>query len=628
MTTVKALVDQIWEIEGVWVIVTDEDGASANRRKVTDYPYERAAKETWTVKQWLEKRFYANWPDLVAEVRDPDDNKVHGKTLLSTVRAFEWQETDEAEPIDEPVEDGAAAAPARSDSSDLAEVRRTLWKAADELRANSTLSAAEYRGPALGVIFLAYAEHRFEAVRPELEAAASARNPVTPAHYKAKSVLFVPEEARFSYLVDLPEGQDLGAAVDDAMKAVELANPELKGVLPRGYSKLERSTLIELLRRFSALPRKLKGDAFGLIYEDFLSNFAMQEGKGGGEFFTPYSIVRLIVEIIEPYEGRVLDPACGSGGMFVQCAKFVERHAGSATKSLSIFGQEQKEVTVPIAKMNLALHGLGGDIKLGNTYYEDLHHSVGEFDFVMANPPFNVNNVDKDKLSGDKRFPYGLPRNDNANYLWIQQFASALNESGRAGFVMANSAGDAGHSEKDIRQRLVESGVVDVMVAIGTNFFYTVTLPVTLWFLDNRKVGTDREDTVLFIDARNIYNQVDRAHRDFRPEQIEFIANIVRLYRGEDPETVDGSSNLINESFPGGSYVDVPGLCKVANRADIEAQGWSLNPGRYAGTAVGDDAGGDFKADLANLLAEFSRLSDEAESLRTNVASAISGILG
>jgi type I restriction enzyme M protein len=495
-------------------------------------------------------------------------------------------------------------------SDDLAQVRRTLWKAADELRANSTLTPADYRGPVLGLIFLAYAEYRFDAARPELEAEATPRNPVSPDDYRARSVLFVPDEARLSGLVNLPEGEDLGAAVDAAMKAVEAANPELRDVLPRGYQRLERPTLTELLRLFSPLPRTLSGDAFGLIYEDFLSNFAMAEGRLGGEFFTPYSIVRLIVEIIEPFHGKVYDPACGSGGMFVQCAKFVERHSGSATRELSIYGQEQKEVTVPLAKMNLALHGLSGDIRLGNSYYDDLHDVVDKFDFVMANPPFNVNGVDKDKLAGDKRFPFGLPNPDNANYIWIQQFYSALAADGRAGFVMANSAGDASHSEKEIRRQLIESGAVDVMVAIGTNFFYTVTLPVTLWFLDKSKAGTNREDTVLFLDARHLFRQIDRAHRDFLPEQIELLANIVRMYREEEyVYTDDGSWDLLVEHFPGDIYQDVPGLCKVASRAEIKAQGWSLNPGRYTGSAAPADDDGDFNEKLEGLYRDFERLS-------------------
>jgi len=353
----------------------------------------------------------------------------------------------------------------------------------------------------------------------------------------------------------------------------------------------------------------------------------MAEGRLGGEFFTPYSIVRLIVEVIEPFHGRIYDPACGSGGMFGQCPKFVERHKKSASTELAVYGQEQKGGTVPLAKMNLALHGLSGDIRLGNSYYDDLHHAEGAFDFVMANPPFNVNNVDKTKLAGDPRFPFGLPRSDNANYLWIQQFYAALNDTGRAGFVMANSAADAGHSERGIRRELIESGAVDVIVAIDTNFFYTVALPVTLWFLDKEKIGTKAADTVLFLDARQLYRQIDRAHRDFLPEQIEFLANIVRLYRGEDVETVDGSDMLLKERFPDGTYADVPGLCKVATRAEIEAQGWSLNPGRYTGTAAMDEDGEDFTEKLVSLREEFSRLSDEADRLRRTVDAALQRVL-
>ncbi len=495
------------------------------------------------------------------------------------------------------------------------------------MRANSTLGPSEYRGPVLGLIFLAYAEHRFESIRPKVEAKATARRPVTADDYKDKSVLFVPDEARLSALVALPESADLGAAADAAMRAIETDNPELKDVLPKGYQRMEKPVLTSLLRLFAPLPRTLSGDAFGLIYEDFLSNFAAAEGKLGGEFFTPYSIVRLIVEIIEPYHGRVYDPACGSGGMFVQCAKFIERHQGSASGDLSVFGQEQKEVTVPLAKMNLALHGLSGEIGLGNSYYDDLHDSLGAFDFVMANPPFNVNGIDKERLAGDRRFEYGLPRPDNGNYLWIQMFHSALNSSGRAGFVMANSAGDAAHSERDIRQQLIESKSVDVMVAIGSNFFYTVTLPVTLWFLDKGKGGTERENTVLFIDARKLFRQIDRAHRDFLPEQIELIANIVRLYRGEDVESVDGSDELMATNFPDGEYADVPGLCRVATIDEIEAQGWSLNPGRYTGTAAADDDGVDFQERLEELYEEFTKLSDDAESLRAKVDAAVTGIL-
>ncbi|WP_224760630.1 class I SAM-dependent DNA methyltransferase [Salinibacterium sp. ZJ450] len=512
-------------------------------------------------------------------------------------------------------------------TTDLAKVRATLWAAADELRANSKLTPVQYRDPVLGLVFLAYAENRFEAVRGEVEAKATARNPATIADYKARSVLFVPDESRLSHLVGLPEGDDIGKAVDDAIKAIEAANPELKDILPRGYKKLERSTLIELLRLFAPLPTQLEGDAFGFIYEDFLSNFAAQEGKGGGEYFTPYSIVRLIVEILEPFQGRVFDPACGSGGMFVQCAKFVERHHESATRKLSVFGAEKTEDTVALAKMNLALHGLSGDIRQANSYYENPHGAVSAFDYVMANPPFNVDKIKKEQLAGDKRFPFGLPNADNGNFLWIQQFYAALSPKGRAGFVMANSAGDAGHSERDIRKQLIESGSVDVMVAISSNFFYTVTLPVTLWFLDKAKMGTAREDLVLFLDARHIYNQIDRAHRDFHPEQIEFLANIVRLYRGENAEFSTGSEVLLKKSFPDGKYVDVAGLCKVATRAEIEAQGWSLNPGRYTGSAAVDESDEDFAVKLEELYERFTLLSNESDVLRAKVDAAVQGIL-
>lgn len=512
--------------------------------------------------------------------------------------------------------------------TDLAKVRATLWSAADELRANSKLTPVQYRDPVLGLVFLAYAENRFESVRAAVEAGATSRNPATVADYKAKSVLYVPDESRLSYLVDLPEGEDIGKATHDAIKGIEDNNPELKDVLPRGYQKLERSTLVELLRLFAPLPKQLEGDAFGFIYEDFLSNFAAQEGKGGGEYFTPYSIVRLIVEILQPFQGRVFDPACGSGGMFVQCAKFVERHHEKASRKLSLFGTEKTEDTVPLAKMNLALHGLSGDIRQANSYYEDPHEAVGAFDFVMANPPFNVDKIKKDQLAGDKRFPFGLPKADNGNFIWIQQFYAALSAKGRAGFVMANSACDAGHSEKDIRQKLIESGAVDVMVAVGPNFFYTVTLPVTLWFLDKTKLGTEREDTVLFIDARHIFHQIDRAHRDFTAEQIEFISNIVRLYRGEDIQTVDGSNELLEQNFPGGQYVDVGGLCKIVSRAEIEEQGWSLNPGRYTGTAAVDEEDIDFLDCLGRLREEFTKLSNETDALRAQVDAAINGVLG
>ena len=515
--------------------------------------------------------------------------------------------------------------------ADLADVERRLWQAADQLRANSALTPAQYRDPILGLIFLAYAEHRFKELRPQLEGKASPRRPVTPDDYRAQGVLYVPDVALLDYLVDLPEAVDIGKAVDTAMTVIETANAGLNDVLPRGYAKLDPGVLQQMLRLFAPLPEMLSGDAFGLIYEYFLSNFALAEGRLGGEFFTPQSIVRLIVEVIEPFHGRVFDPACGSGGMFVQCAKFVVRHRGSPNSDLSVYGQEQKEVTVPIGRMNLALHGLSGDIRQANSYYEDPHHAVGAFDFVMANPPFNVNGIDKTKLDGQlARFPFGLPRSDNGNYVWIQLFYSSLAARGRAGFVMANSASEARGSEAEIRRQLIQDKAVDVVIAISPNFFYSVTLPVTLWFLDKGKSGTTREQTVLFVDARHIFHQVDRAHRDFLPEQIDLLANIVRLYRGEEPETVTGGEVLLRHAlpFPDDTYVDVPGFCKVATLSEIEAQGWSLNPGRYIGAADVDQDDGSFVEKLSDLYYKFTASSADADELRVKVDTAVRGILG
>jgi len=376
----------------------------------------------------------------------------------------------------------------------------------------------------------------------------------------------------------------------------------------------------ELLKTMNSVPMDIEGDAFGKIYEYFLGHFAMSEGQKGGEFFTPTAIVRLIVGIIEPFHGRIFDPACGSGGMFVQSARFVAEHKKNPGAELSIFGQEKVAETVRLGKMNLAVHGLAGDIRQGNAYYEDLHRSTGKFDFVMANPPFNVDRVDKDRLKDDPRFPFGLPRTDNANYLWIQIFYSTLNDTGRAGFVMANSASDARGSELDIRKQLIEAHSVDAVVAVGSNFFYTVTLPCTLWFFDKGKCKTVRADKVLFIDARHIFRQIDRAHRDWTPAQIEFLANIARLYRGEAVENLHNSADLMAEHFSDGTYADVPGLCKVATLSEIEAQGWSLNPGRYVGVAAREEEDFDFKERLEELNEELETLNTEARELEGRIA--------
>ncbi|MGD0819225.1 MAG: class I SAM-dependent DNA methyltransferase [Desulfomonilia bacterium] len=506
-------------------------------------------------------------------------------------------------------------------------IEAQLWDAADELRANSKLKSSEYSVPVLGLVFLRYADHKFQVAAKELAGTSAGRRTIGPADYQARGVLYLPETARFSALIQLPEGANIGQAINDAMRAIETENPDLKDVLPKAYNRFENALLKELLKTMNSVPMDIEGDAFGKIYEYFLGHFAMSEGQKGGEFFTPIAIVQLIVGIIEPFHGRIFDPACGSGGMFVQSASFVAEHKKNPSAELSVYGQEKVAETVRLGKMNLAVHGLAGDIRQGNAYYEDLHRSTGKFDFVMANPPFNVDRVNKDRLKDDPRFPFGLPRTDNANYLWIQLFYSALSDTGRAGFVMANSASDARGSEQDIRKQLIEACAVDVMVAVGSNFFYTVTLPCTLWFFDRGKRKTARTDQVLFIDARHLYRQIDRAHRDWTPAQIEFLANIARLYRAEAVENLHDSGGLMAQHFPDGTYTDVAGLCKVATLAEIEAQGWSINPGRYVGVAARTEEDFDFKERLEDQNEELETLNAEARELEERIAENVAMLL-
>ena len=593
-------------------------------------------------------------------------------------------------------------------------LEKRLWSAADQFRANSGLSAAQYSQPVLGLIFLRFAEVRFAVQRAKLEkASASTRRGSRidePAAYHADGILYLAPNARFDHLLQLPEAIDIGAKVNDAMRDIEKHNPQLAGILPKTYNLFTSTLLKELLKKVSEIPASLDYDAFGRIYEYFLGEFAMSEGQGGGEFYTPSSIVRLLTEVIEPYHGLILDPACGSGGMFVQSARFVAEHkaappsirpgghpspsgrrdgdegaqyTGDPARELSIHGVEKTDETGRLCRMNLAVHGLEGEIRHGgqvNSYYDDPHNATGRFDFVLANPPFNVNAVDKERLKDSvgpaRRFPFGLPRTDNANYLWIQLFYSALanpstgsGRGGRAGFVMANSASDARSSEQDLRRQLIESRAVDVMVAVGPNMFYTVTLPVTLWFMDKAKAtlpprppspgpadrplpevegeqrGARYSDTVLFIDARHIYRQVDRAHREWTAGQIGFLANIVRLYRGEDLDFTLGGDDaqaklaeVFGRDGPPGrpktpprsvpAYRDVPGLCKAATIQEIEAQGWSLNPGRYVGVAPGEAVSDeDFKEQLETLNEELETLNAAARDLEATIAKNVAEIL-
>ena len=514
---------------------------------------------------------------------------------------------------------------------DLQGFSRTLFAAADQLWTNSALRPDQYAQPVLALIALRQMEAKFEAVHAELAPHYTGRLKPAPADYQAKGAIYLPENARFSRLLALPGTADLGAELNAAMKGIADTNPDLAGALPQGYAGLPNSVLQELLRLLA--PLKIEGDAYGLIFEYFMGQFASSFMQKGGEYFTPASIVKLIVEIIEPYHGAIFDPACGSGGMFVHSAEFVRRHHKSPSKEISIFGVEKMSDTLRLCRMNLAVHGLSGDLREANSYYDDPHKLIGRFDFVMANPPFNQSEVDRAKLvtdagNVDARFPLGLPTVNNANYIWINLFYASLNPTGRAGLVMANSASDAGGSERELRKKLIETGAVDCIVAVGPNMFFTVTLPVTLWFLDKGKAKGPRGDKVLFVDARHLYRQVTRANRTFDPDHIEFLGNIVRLWRGEAAETEAGSGSRMAEAFPDGKYRDVPGLCKVAMCEEIKPQDWSLNPGRYVGVAPGQVHDDDeFKEKLETLQEELEKLNAEAAQLERRIAINVAEIL-
>ena len=500
-------------------------------------------------------------------------------------------------------------------------LEQKLWDVADKLRANSKLRASDYAEPVLGLIFLRFADFKFQQAdmrlregrtREDSRAMRMRERTLTPEDYQALGIIHLPEIARYSYLLNLPEDRNIGRAINEAMKAIEETNPSLRGVLPKSFTKLDNSVLIGLLKNLSQIKLDTEGDKFGKIYEYFLGNFAMAEGRKGGEFYTPTSIVKLIVEVIEPFRGRVFDPACGSGGMFVQSFNFIRHHqkkGNDASKKIMIYGQEKEESTVRLCKMNLAIHGLEGEIKNGNTYYENLFKGQ-KFDFVMANPPFNVSGVEAEKLKDDPRFFFGLPRTDNANYIWIQQFLYSLNNKGRAGFVMANSASDARGSELEIRKKLIESGVVDIMISVGPKFFYTVTLPCTLWFFDKDK--KDRKDKVLFIDAKNIFTKIDRAHHEFTDEQIQQIADIVRKYREEEGA---------------GKYKDIKGLCKVATLNEIRANGYSLTPGRYVEITPPEEEEYDFRERLNELNNDLRRLNGQAREMEKMIDKNVSKVL-
>ena len=430
-----------------------------------------------------------------------------------------------------------------SDLANIEHLEADLWDAADNLRANSKLTAGEYCMPVLGVIFLRHATNRYNMALREIEADQAAgkmpkRAPIN-ADFKKRRALMLPKEARYDTLLALPKGADLGKALVNAMEAIERDFEPLLNQLPKDYAKFENTLLEDLLRVFdSETLRTASGDIFGRINEYFLMMFAMQGAQDNGEFFTPPSLVQGRGNVIEPDHGIVFDPASGSGGMFVQSSHFIEQRGQSAAHRVTFFGQEYKTSNLRLAKMNLAVHALEGDIREANTFYEDVHELFALCDFVMANPPFNVDKVDAEKVKDDRRLPFGLPgvnkekKVSNGNYLWISYFWSYLNKKGRSGFVMSSQASSAGHGEAEVRRKIVETGDVDVMISIRSNFFYTRTVPCELWFFDKGKPA-ERRDKVLMIDARNIYRKVTRKIYDFTPEQLANLTAIVWLYRGQ-----------------------------------------------------------------------------------------------
>ena len=540
-----------------------------------------------------------------------------------------------------------------------------------------------------GLIFLRYADILFKQHKAEIDSEYE-RLKGTRMEKARKEIaiekcgFFLPECAYYDFINDAPDTAEKADLVKKAMEAIEQENPKLEGVLPKEvYAQLvpeeEPELLSNIVRIFKDIPENCTIDIFGEIYEYFLGNFALAEGKDGGTFYTPASVVRYMVEVLDPQPGekKFLDPACGSGGMFVQAARYMHAHNASEAEQMKFrcYGVEKEPDTVKLAKMNLMLNNVRGDITEANSFYSDPYNAFGAFDYVMANPPFNVDEVSFDRVSGDQRFnTYGVPRNStksakkasdkketvpNANYLWIGYFATALNEHGKAALVMANSASDAGKSEYEIRKKMIEEGIISQMVTLPSNMFSSVTLPATLWFFDKHKPQTDKKNEILFIDARNVFTQVDRAHRKFSDEQIKNLGIITRLYHGDTaafaallaeyqeamtaaPETAEDKEtktkaywqtqiDWLTERFPDGEYRDVIGLCKAAKldgEDGIIDQDYSLNAGRYVGVVIEDDGmtEAQFKETMLGLNAGFESLNDEAKKLEAQISLNLRGL--
>ena len=574
---------------------------------------------------------------------------------------------------------------------ELKNLKDRLWHSADMLRAGAHLAANKYGQPILGLIFLRYADilykqHKGE-INAEFEKLKGTRRARTLKDISIeKCGFYLPECAYFDAINDAPDDAKKATLVKGAMKAIEEENEKMDGVLPKDvYAQLvpeeEPELLSKIVRVFKDIPEDIGIDLFGEIYEYFLGNFALAEGKDGGTFYTPATVVRYMVNVLQPHgiNKKFLDPACGSGGMFVQAARYMHRHNANAENDTAMnfrcYGVEKEPDTVKLAKMNLLLNNVRGEITEANSFYSDPYNAVGQFDYVMANPPFNVDEVVVEKVQKDERFcTYGVPRNatksakkgsdkketvPNANYLWIGYFATALNENGKAALVMANSASDAGKSEYEIRKKMVEEGIISQMVTLPSNMFNSVTLPATLWFFDKQKANSQKKDEILFIDARNVFTQVDRAHRKFSDEQIKNLAVISRLYEGDTqsfkdlfkeykeslknaPASSDDKEvktkdywqaqiDWLAERFPDGKYQDVIGLCKVAKidgEDGIKDQDYSLNAGRYVGVVIEDDGmtAEEFKQTMLGLNDDFTKLSAEAKKLEKEIAENLKGL--